>query len=179
MLDLSSMNTPCSVPQQPVSATPFWINSLSRLGGKYIDTLEHQYRSYTYWISCTQTSIPAEKANDIAEVVAREVQKICSCGLSDRYIGGMRLMCGSNNSTGQVVFLARMISLDGMNSTDLLPQLQQWTQTGPTIKVEKVSVTISADCSVHLHDSSRPTCICLTTNIWTHYCKSSWAQATS
>ena len=74
-------------------------------------------------------------------------------------------MCGSNNSTGQVVFLARKISLDGMNSTDLLPQLQQWTQTGPTITVQgvQVSLTISADCSVHFHDSNRPTCIRLTT----------------
>jgi len=71
-------------------------------------------------------------------------------------------MCGSNDSTGQVVFLARMISLDGVNSTDLLPQLQQWTQTGPTITVQGVSLTISADCSVHLRDSNRPTCIRLT-----------------
>ena len=144
-----------------------------------IDTLEHHYWSYTYWISCTQTSIPAEKANDIAEVVAREVQKICSCGLSDRYIGGMRLMCGSNNSTGQVVFLARMISLDGVNSTDLLPQLQRWTQTGPTITVQGVSLTISANCSVYLRDFSRPTVTCIhsyTTNICPYHCRSSWAQ---
>ena len=37
-------------------------------------------------------------------------------------------MCGDNNSTGQVIFLARMISFDGVNSTDLLSQLQQWRQ---------------------------------------------------
>ena len=74
----------------------------------------------------------------------------------------MGLRCGSDNSTGQVAFLARMISLDGVNSTELLPQLQRWTQTGPTITVKGVSLTISADCSVHLRDFSRPACIRLT-----------------
>ena len=82
-------------------------------------------------------------------------------------------MCGSNNSTGQVVFLARMISLDGVNSTELLPQLQQWTQTGLTITVQGVSLTISANCSVHLRDSSRSTYIHLTTNTCPYYCTSS------
>ena len=68
-------------------------------------------------IVCTQTS---DKASDIAEDVARELEVICSCGFSDKYIGGMRLMCGDDNRTGEVIFLARMISFDDMNSTDLL-----------------------------------------------------------
>ena len=67
----------------------------------------------------------------------------------------MGLRCGSDNSTGQVVFLARMISLDGTNSTNL-------QRTRSTITVKGVSLTISTDCSVHLHDFSRPTCIRLT-----------------
>ena len=71
-------------------------------------------------------------------------------------------MCGNNNSTGQVVFLARMISFDGMNSSDLLPILQQWVQTRPTVIVKGVPMTISA-CSVYLHEHSRPMCIPMTT----------------
>ena len=111
------------------------------------------------YIVDTQTS---DKTSDIAEDVAREVQKICRCGLSDEYIGGIRLMCGNDNSTGQVVFLARMISFDGMNSTNLLPILQQWVQTRPTIIVKGVPMTIST-CSVYLHELSRPMCIPTTT----------------
>ena len=68
-------------------------------------------------------------------------------------------MCGDNNSTGQVIFLARMISFDGVNSTDLLSQLQQWVQTRPTITVKGVSMTISGDCSVNLGELSTPVCI--------------------
>ena len=104
----------------------------------------------------------SDKASDIAEDVAREVQRICRCGLSDEYIGGIRLMCGNDNSTGQVVFLARMISFDGMNSTNLLPILQQWVQTRPTIIVKGVPMTIST-CSVYLREVSRPMCIPMTT----------------
>lgn len=112
------------------------------------------------YIVGTQTS---DKAIDIAEDVAREVQKICRCGLSDEYIGGIRLMCDNDNSTErQVVFLARMISFDGMNSTNLLPILQQWVQTRPTIIVKGVSMTIST-CSVYLRELSRPMCIPTTT----------------
>ena len=108
---------------------------------------------------CTQTS---DKASDIADDVARELEKICSCGFSDKYIGGMRLMCGVNNSTGQVIFLAGMISFDGVNSTDLLSQLQQWVQTRPSITVSGVPMTISGDCSVSLGELSRPMCIPIT-----------------
>ena len=68
-------------------------------------------------------------------------------------------MCGDNNSTGQVIFLARMISFDGVNSTDLLSQLQQWVQTRPTVTVEGVPMTISGDCSVNLGELSTPMCI--------------------
>ena len=68
-------------------------------------------------------------------------------------------MCGDNNSTGQVIFLARMISFDGVNSTDLLSQLQQWVQTRPTVTVEGVPMTISGDCSVNLGELSTPVCI--------------------
>ena len=68
-------------------------------------------------------------------------------------------MCGDNNSTGQVIFLARMISFDGVNSTDLLLQLQQWVQTRPTVTVEGVPMTISGDCSVNLGELSTPMCI--------------------
>ena len=89
------------------------------------------------------------------------MQKICRCGLSDEYIGGIRLICGNDNSTGQVVFLARMISFDGVNSTDLLPILQQWVQTRPTIIVKRVPMTVST-CSVYLHELSRPMCIPMT-----------------
>ena len=103
----------------------------------------------------TQTS---DKASDIAEDVARELEIICRCGFSEKYIGGVRLVCGDNNSTGQVIFLARMISFDGVNSTDLLSQLQQWVQTRPTITVKGVSMTISGDCSVYLGEFSRPMC---------------------
>ena len=67
-------------------------------------------------------------------------------------------MCGANNSTGQVIFLARMISFDGVNSTDLLLQLQQWVQTRPTVTVQEVSMTISGDCSVN-GELSTPMCI--------------------
>ena len=68
-------------------------------------------------------------------------------------------MCGDNNSTGHVTFLAGMISFDGVNSTDLLSQLQQWVQTRPTIIVEGVPMTISGECSVSLGELSRPVCI--------------------
>ena len=68
-------------------------------------------------------------------------------------------MCGDNNSTGQVIFLARMISFDGVNSTDLLSQLQQWVQTRPTVTVEGVPMAISGDCSVNLGELSTPMCI--------------------
>ena len=68
-------------------------------------------------------------------------------------------MCSDNNSTGQVIFLARMISIDGVNSTDLLSQLQQWVQTRPTVTVEGVPMTISGDCSVNLGELSTPMCI--------------------
>ena len=71
-------------------------------------------------------------------------------------------MCGNNNSTGQVVFLARMISFDGMNSSDVVPILQQWVQTRPTVIVKGVPMAISA-CSVYLHEHSRPMCIPMTT----------------
>ena len=71
-------------------------------------------------------------------------------------------MCGVNNSTGQVIFLARMISFDGMNSTALLSQLQQWVQTRPSITVSGVPITISGDCSVYLGELSRPVCIPIT-----------------
>ena len=71
-------------------------------------------------------------------------------------------MCGDGNSTGQVIFLARMISFDGMNSTDLLSRLQQWVQTRPTITVSGVPMTVSGDCSVSLSELSRPMCIPIT-----------------
>ena len=71
-------------------------------------------------------------------------------------------MCGDGNSTGQVIFLARMISFDGMNSTDLLSRLQQWVQTRPTITVSGVPMTVSGDCSVSLGELSRPMCIPIT-----------------
>ena len=128
------------------------------MGGKYIYCI-HFTASVVKYIICTQTS---DKASDIAEDVASEVQMICRCGLSDEYIGGRRLMCGDDNSTGQVVFVARMISFDGMNSSDLLPILQQWVQTRPTVIVQGVSMTISA-CSVNLRELSRPMCIPMTT----------------
>lgn len=120
----------------------------------------HFTASVVNYIICTQPT--SDKASDIAKDVAGELQKICRCGLSDEYIGGIRLMCGNNNSTGQVVFLARMISFDGMNSSDLLPILQQWVQTRPTVIVKGVPMTISA-CSVYLHEHSRPMCIPMTT----------------
>ena len=68
-------------------------------------------------------------------------------------------MCGDDNSTGQVIFLARMISFDGMNSTDFLSRLQQWVQTRPSITVSGVPMTVSGDCSVSLGELSRPMCI--------------------
>ena len=71
-------------------------------------------------------------------------------------------MCGVNNNTGQVIFLARMISFDGMNSTALLSRLQQWVQTRPTITVSGVPMTVSGDCSVSLSELSRPMCIPIT-----------------
>ena len=71
-------------------------------------------------------------------------------------------MCGDDNSTGQVIFLAGMISFDGVNSTDLLSQLQQWVQTRPTITVSGVPMTVSGDCSVYLGELSRPMCIPIT-----------------
>ena len=74
----------------------------------------------------------------------------------------MRLVCGDGNSTGEVIFLARMISFDGMNSTDLLSQLQQWVQTRPTITVSGVPMTVSGDCSVSLGELSRPMCMPIT-----------------
>ena len=71
-------------------------------------------------------------------------------------------MCGVNNNTGQVTFLARMISFDGMNSTALLSRLQQWVQTRPSITVSGVPMTVSGDCSVSLSELSRPMCIPIT-----------------
>ena len=71
-------------------------------------------------------------------------------------------MCGDDNSTGEVIFLARMISFDGMNSTALLSQLQQWVQTRPSITVSGVPMTVSGDCSVSLSELSRPMCIPIT-----------------
>ena len=55
-----------------------------------------------------------------------------------------------------------MISFDGMNSTDLLLQLQQWVQMRPSITVSGVLMTISGDCSVSLDELSRPMCIPIT-----------------
>ena len=71
-------------------------------------------------------------------------------------------MCGDNNSTGQVTFLAGIISFDGVNRTDLLSQLQQWVQTRPSITVSGVLMTVSGDCSVYLGELSRPMCIPIT-----------------
>ena len=71
-------------------------------------------------------------------------------------------MCGDDNSTGQVIFLAGMISFDGVNTTDLLSQLQQWVETRPTIAVSEVPMTVSGDCSVSLSELSRPMCITIT-----------------
>ena len=55
-----------------------------------------------------------------------------------------------------------MISFDGMNSNDLLSQLQQWVQTRPSITVSGVPMTVSGDCSVSLDELSRPMCIPIT-----------------
>ena len=55
-----------------------------------------------------------------------------------------------------------MISLDGMNSTDLLSQLQEWVQTRPTIIVQGATMTVSGDCSVYVHEHSSPMCIPIT-----------------
>ena len=71
-------------------------------------------------------------------------------------------MCGDDNSTGQIIFLARMISFDGMNSTNFLSRLQQWVQTRPSITVSGVPMTVSGDCSVSLGELSRPMCITIT-----------------
>ena len=71
-------------------------------------------------------------------------------------------MCSDGNSTGEVIFLARMISFDGMNSTALLSQLQQWVQSRPTITVSGVPMTVSSDCSVSLGELSKPMCIPIT-----------------
>ena len=46
------------------------------------------------------------------QVILLEI--ICSCGFSDKYIRGMRLVCRNDNSAGQVIFLARIISFDGL-----------------------------------------------------------------
>ena len=48
------------------------------------------------------------------QVILLEI--ICSCGFSDKYIRGMRLVCRNDNSAGQVIFLARIISFDGMTA---------------------------------------------------------------
>ncbi len=99
----------------------------------------------------------AGKVNEVSEHVAKEMDKACSCDLSAKYIGDNRLLCDSTSSS-RVVYQARMISTNSVNSSGLLHLLADWAQTEPLVVVQGVQLMVSSRCSVALKALGDTTC---------------------
>ena len=94
---------------------------------------------------------PLEILDDISQDTARELDGICRCSLSAKFIGDGRLHCDSNR-TDAVVLQARMISTKTRDSSGILSTLQEWAHTSPTLVARGVQLMVRADCSVELEE---------------------------
>ena len=97
------------------------------------------------------TNARLEILDDISQDTARELEGVCSCLLSAKYIGDGRLHC-DRNRTDAIVLQARMISTESRDSTSILSTLQQWARTSPTLVARGVQLRVRADCSVDLEE---------------------------
>ena len=92
-----------------------------------------------------------EILDDISQDTARELEDVCRCSLSAKFIGDGRLHCDSNR-TDAVVLQARMISTETRDSSGILSTLQEWAHTSPTLVARGVQLMVRADCSVELEE---------------------------
>ena len=98
-----------------------------------------------------------DKTISIIEGMPQQLESVCDCVFSAKYIGDSALICA--NSTNKMVFQGRMISTDAMNSTALMEYLAEWAQTAPTVVAKGVQLMVSPHCSVFLHELGNTTCI--------------------
>ena len=98
-----------------------------------------------------------DKTISITEDMPQQLESVCDCIFSAKYIGDSALICA--NSTNKMVFQGRMISTDAMNSTALMEYLAEWAQTAPTVVAKGVQLMVSPHCSVFLHELGNTTCI--------------------
>jgi len=98
-----------------------------------------------------------EKLSDLMEYVTLQLNELCNCDLTAKYIADGRLICNPDKP-GEVILQGRIVTITARNSTDLLMMLQEWVLDKPTIVVQGVQLKVDPECSVELENLGDTEC---------------------
>ena len=110
--------------------------------------------------------------------LSTEIERSCTCEFYVDYILFNQPQCISSH-TNWLILWGRIVGTNASNSTDILKQLQVWSDTESKLVVEGIHLTTLNFCSVSLKEEEYPFCEIPTQTAGTESSGNSPNEATS
>ena len=95
--------------------------------------------------------------NEIVSKIIDILEKRCLCQLSNSLFVLMQFRCSKDDKV--VIVQGRLVGLPTINSSELLGDLQEWVDTGPSMVVNGTQFNITQQCTLIINNLGKTNCV--------------------
>ena len=108
---------------------------------------------FEHWLIQNEDGV--KKMSEIVSDLATLLSERCLCEISPSLFGLMQFKCSKNDKV--MIIQGRLLGLPTINSSELLADMQEWVNSGPSMVVDGIQLNIQEQCTVIINSLNSST----------------------